>query len=339
MRLLKPHGKTVSKLGITLSLALMTALIVAGCGGGGDGSSQLSMVEYTGLTTPAVLTIDNAEEIALDAYEGGAASGGLGGVSIGAVSSPEKVLPAIVRLNDTLGEVVDPANMGNSIFAGLTDSVAMTGCSGSARLTATINENTGAFSMSMTFYDYDEYCSGESMSGTIAASGTMSMDDPNDPNTWQVVGAVNMSFYTLTFEDATDSISFGGSWTVTAVAQNSEEINFWYVVRDNNSGVSFKFGDPADLCHLVVTDNGATEDIVMDGVFYNPDHGWVNFGIALTLDYFTGLPTSGTIQVWDENQSTVLITVPSADPGYDYTVQINIVGGGSSVTNGNWPVN
>ena len=111
---------------------------------------------------------------------------------------------------------------------------------------------------------------------------------------------------------------------------------FWYVVRDNNSGVTYKMGDPADKCYLLVTDNGLTEDIVMDGIVYNPDYGWVNFGMILTIDNFTDLPTEGTINVWDEEGSTALLTIPSPDPSYDYVLQLNIVGDGQYLIYGNW---
>jgi len=248
-------------------------------------------------------------------------------------------MPAVMKLNDVLGDVVNPADMTNTIFAGLTDSIIMTGCSGRAQITATINESTGAFSMAMTFYSYDEYCSGEVISGAVAANGTMSMPDPNDPNTWEMTGAINMNFYALTFEDASESISFGGSWTVTSVNSNTEQIDFWYIVRDNNSGATYKMGDAADKCYLLITDNGFTDDILMDGVVYNPDYGWVYFGVDVTVDNFTDLPTSGTINVWDEQGSTALLTVPSSTPPYDYTITIDIVGSAPFDVDGYWSSN
>jgi hypothetical protein len=335
MRSFFENRKIFSNLSVVLALGLMTAVVVAGCGGG-DSASSLAMVEYTGLTTPAVLTVSNAEEITLDAYEGGSASGGIGGISIGAVSSQENVVPAVLKLNDLLEDVVDPTDMTENIFAGLTDSVAMTGCSGRSQITGTINETSGAFTMSIAFYSYDADCSGETISGTVSASGTMDLNTYETTGFFETIGTVTMNFYTLTFADATDSISFGGSWTVTSVNADTEQIDFWYVVRDNNSGVSFKFGDPADKAYLLITNSGSTDDILMDGVFYNPDEGWVNFSVDLTIEDFTGLPTSGTVTILDEVGSSAVLTVPSSTSPYDYTITIDIVGSAPFDVDGYW---
>src|SRR4030067_1731742 len=56
-------GKTVSAVVCTLAVILL-----AGCGGGGGGNSASP---YTGITSPSTITDNNAEQIALQAYQAG----------------------------------------------------------------------------------------------------------------------------------------------------------------------------------------------------------------------------------------------------------------------------
>lgn len=53
---------------IAASMVVLLAGLPA-CGGGGGGGSSLS--PYTGLTTPAVITSSNADNIARQAFQGG----------------------------------------------------------------------------------------------------------------------------------------------------------------------------------------------------------------------------------------------------------------------------
>jgi len=340
MRSLVIKQKIFKSLGMVLVLGLMTAVVVAGCGGG-EGGSSLAMIEYSGVTTPAILTDQNAEQIVLDAYEGGSVSEGLGGIGFGLVSESDNVTPVALRINGVLKDVLDnmdPGGAASGLFTGVTQSMTMPGdCTGNASMTVTVNESTGSFSMTMTFSNYSDFCGDGTMSGTVVASGNMSMPDPNDPDTWEINGNMTMSLYSLTFSDSVESISVGGSWTiVTSVDQSTEEIYFWYVVRDNNTGVTYKMGDSGDQCHLLVTDNITTDDVVMDGVVYHPDHGWVNFSMDMTIDNFTDLPTSGTISVFDQAGSSAVLTVPSDHPPYDYMIDINIFGGAQTHIDGYW---
>ena len=54
--------------GIVSVLAIM--VLLSSCGGGGSSASSASS-PYTGLTSAAVITDDNADEIALAAFQGG----------------------------------------------------------------------------------------------------------------------------------------------------------------------------------------------------------------------------------------------------------------------------
>jgi hypothetical protein len=68
MEYLNPRSVIMSRLLKLLIPALIFGLFLAACGGGGgDGDTTTS--DYTGLTTPAVITEENADVLAREAFD------------------------------------------------------------------------------------------------------------------------------------------------------------------------------------------------------------------------------------------------------------------------------
>lgn len=158
-----------------VALGLMTIVATGGGGGDGDGGGP-SIPSYTGLTEPATIDENNAEALAVGAYEGGrmgAATGVMGVVQTEASGNIgySRILKVSEVLEDSLRQV-DFMSRSDGTFIGAIYTVSATvygNCGGSASYTISVDDQTGDFSGSFTFASYCE--DGVTISGGASFSG------------------------------------------------------------------------------------------------------------------------------------------------------------------------
>lgn len=302
-------------LGGMLLALLLTACGGGGGGGGGGGSSSSSSgsntPSYTGITSQAVVTASNADDLSagaiLDAGAGGSAS--LVGATSNETSPPAKVrsVTASTAIKKALGRLDYSANSGAVIGAMVTVSDTMpgtcAGSSGSASYSISWDDVTGDFSGTISFNGYCD--DGDTLTGSAGFSGNI------DPVT-DAFTALNFSTSFLTVVSGVDSFTLAGSLAFTAMTPVSENLSMTLDLRD---GAGKVYRIESFLCTLTYDSPSAGTDSVrvVSGRFYHPDHGYVD--VASTSDFwFTGAsdyPYAGVLVVTGNGGSQAILTANS----------------------------
>ena len=299
--------------------ALMILGLIAGCGGGGSSEGS---VEYSGVTDPAQIDEFNAEEILVDLYTGGLSAEGLGSIGFGAVAGEGTGAALPWKVNGILQDAASALTASlddGPVYAGAPLSMPpLSGCTGQMTASGSGPEQgqAGNFTVTRTFSNSRPWNELETacdegvgtMSGRVRVTGYMDWTDPENP---VIGGTLTMTFPSLTYTFGTSSISMGGSWVIDL---DTMSFSFSYVVRDNSTGVTYRF----DQCTLSVSG----DSIDMSGTVYHPVHGWVDFSITMTVG-LDDIPSSGTIQIWDDYLDDALLEMLTPP---DYRITVTIIG-------------
>jgi hypothetical protein len=290
-------------------------LALTGCGGGGGGSSTPDSIAYTGVTTPAVLTQANAQEVSLDAMDGTEAGSFLSG------ANPFMSLNLGVATSSGLTETTAALRKVSKLVSGLDlqsfpaagAAATQTGeeagpCGGTLKGTVNINDTTGAFSATITFTSYRDYdadsmssCSagnGTLMNGTLTVSGNFDPTMPPDG------ASMSFTFSAFSVVDGTDSIAMSGTAALTLVSSTQSQLAMTLVARVNQ--VTFRVVDYT----LLETDFGTYQTTAISGRFYNPVHGYVDIETltALETESFAAWPRAGVVRFTGAAGATVTLT-------------------------------
>jgi hypothetical protein len=285
----KKGGFMKKRLHLT-AFVVLSLFLLASCGSSGGGGGEAS-ISYSGNTGQVTLSDSNADEVAMDAYEGiemGASTGGAMPFSAAAVrtkgtSSREGDIATIVQ------DILQSGMSSGSYTTAVTQSERQDGaCGGYVSYSVTI-DNVGNFTGSMTFSNYNE-CGGV-IHGTVSFSGKV--DDPINPTT---IEQFSMSFGVLTFTSAGESFSMGGRITADAV---SPSMSLDLRVRDNITGEMFWINNYTVTVTQGSDLNGSYEDLTVSGRFYHSTHGFVDLSTTLALRYYTfdDNPSQGELRV------------------------------------------
>jgi len=293
---------------IKKGLIITTVSSLIACGGGGGGSDDPT---YTGKTSPAKITADNASELT------GAAVGGSGPASTTASLTGEpsdqekkKVAGFARGLRGAARSALREYQGGSSSAIGAVvqvDEPIEGECGGTAVATGTIDDEVFDVDLTITFKDYCD--DGAIFNGVIGMKGT---DDGDNSN-------VTMTFTNLDYKSKTESLTINGT-----IASKGTDVNYTvsmtYDFRDNNAGKTYRAENLVIVIYEPIFADYLTATI--SGKIYHPDYG--SFTIStdpeLVIDHAKGYPTSGTIRMDGAEASSAAATYRSDGK---YTLVIN----------------
>jgi hypothetical protein len=305
---------------------LLAVFLLFGCGGGGGGGDSASL--YTGITSPAVVTDNNAEEIALQAYQAGdisSSAASILGVSEDAHAAAGS--PKLLALARMLRESADriPVLSGTTVPLGSStsarpmatyDNTIYDGLGGSMTVHLSINEQTGEFSGTFRFNSMHGD-GGELISGLASVSGSFDM-------TGGSFAHIRFSFNPITMDDGINIVSiygrmdlesdgFSASATMNIFLQDGNTLETVWI-----SGYTMTLFDGPD------NDFDGEPDYVdatISGTIYLPYFGYVVVTTPTPFRHYAGymLPSDGVLLVMGSGGGSAKLVVNSAvpeSPGY-----------------------
>jgi hypothetical protein len=300
---------------------LVIMVLLSSCGGGGSGASS----PYTGLTTAAVITDNNAEEIALAAFRGGDLGANavvplapaVEGASAVPASSPA-ALSLVRTVSRAAMTAVRPSGAagGPSLRAPFTESgILPDGFGGEARYTISGDDVTGVFTGTFTFVDFHGD-GGGIVVGNVSVSGTVTQSSIR----------ILFNFQTVTIQDATEGVTVTAVGTVDLTASldaapGSDTATLNLFLTDN---VTLK---TVWLSNVVVgtTAGTGTSDVTLSGRIYLHDYGYVDVATPIPFHYLEGssLPSGGRMIVTGRDDHGIRLTV---DTQTQYTLDLELDG-------------
>jgi hypothetical protein len=328
--------KAMTKRAPSAVACLLAAFLLFGCGGGGGGDSASL---YTGITSPATVTDNNAEEIALQSYQAGDLSSST--VSILGVSESGNSAvgsPKLLTLARMLKESADrmPVLSGTTVPLGSStsaqpmatyDNTIYDGQGGSMTVHLSINEQTGEFSGTFRFNTMHGD-GGELISGLASVSGSFDM-------TGGSFTRIRFSFNPVTMDDGTDIVSiygrvelesdgFSASATMNIFLQDGNTLETVWI---SGYTMTLTDGPDADL-------DGEPDyvDATVTGKIYLPNFGCVVVTTPTPFRHYAGysLPSSGVLLVTGSEGGSAKLVVNSdipESPGYHVEADLDGIPG------------
>ena len=286
--------------GIVSVLAIM--VLLSSCGGGG-GSSVSS--PYTGLTSAAVITDNNADEIALAAFQGG----DLGANAVVPFAPARDIAvrqPAAGPTPLSLVQTVSKAAMiavrppaaaeGPSLRAPFTESgVIPDGLGGEARYTISGDDVTGVFTGTFQFVNFHGD-GGGIIVGNVSVSGTVTQNSIR----------ILFNFQSVRVLDGTEDVTAVGTVDLTA--------SMVQVPETGTATLNLFFTDNITLktvwmSNVVVgtTAGAGTSDVTLSGRIYLHDYGYVDVTTPIPFHYLDGssFPSASSPTVYVVASTTV----------------------------------
>jgi hypothetical protein len=297
------------KRAFSLAVALLAFSLYA-CGGGGGGGTSGSS-PYTGVTTAAVITDNNAYDIAMSAYEAGDASSSfslpLGPSTEGAAGISAAGTPRILFLVRTLTDVVEDLQGGQSAPGGAPPRAVVTesgtfddGFGGSFSYTISVDDQTGNFTGSFAFTNFHGDA-GASLSGSMTASGSFDMGAGT-------FGHLQFSFLSLTITDGVSSETASGSIDLWAGNPSTATVNLF--LSDSATGKTIWI----DHFTMNVSEGADYVEVAESGTIYLHDYGSVTVSTATPFRFVAGsaTPSSGVLVITGSTNGRVRLTAIDA---------------------------
>jgi hypothetical protein len=268
--------------------ALIAVLITYGCGGGGGGGG--SGTNYTGLTTPAAIDVDNSGDLVLGVYTGGDTAGSLN--ILGAASNsgaPAVTYPRPLRLSalfeNIINEIVFQAQNQTAYQGAIVNEsdTEMGSCGGSYTYNLNLNDQTGDFNGTLNFNNYceDDFV----MDGNTTTSGQVSLSSDDILN-------ITFNYNNLTGTGDGESVTLKGTMEMV-YSINSMLMSFTMTAQDNITSKTYLLEDWV----MEVTEGPGYYDAELSGRYYDPDYGYVDFVTTAPLRFIDGdddWPSSGS---------------------------------------------
>lgn len=286
-----------------LSCVVALGLLAIIATGGGGGSVGTSGISYTGLTTQAVVTENNAQDLSAGAYDGG--STGVLFASAGAVQVVRNPLaghPRTLRISQTFEAAilqVDLVSGPYGTYAGAiqTDSDTVSGeCGGTGSYTISVDDGTGAFSGTIQF---NAFCfQGTVISGSAEFSGTVNLYT-------QTLLTYNFSFNNIVGTYGAESVTIQGNILVNSTV-SPKTLSMDLLIKDNIAEKVYKM----EGYSMNITDAGAYIEISGAGRYYHPDFGYVVISSETPFRINAGdfFPTSGVLVAAGDNNTKARLT-------------------------------
>ena len=308
------------KRGLGIASSLLVAALIFSCGGGGGGGS--SSTTYTGLMTPAVITDNNADDIALAAYQGGdlAANTGLILAPAGSGAAPDAgARPNAVTIAQALTKVaasaIRPAAAGPSLRVPFTDSgTTFDGFGGqfSYTISGDANEQTGAGTFAGTFTFSNFHGDGGGLvNGTVGVSGQVAQNQMH----------ILFNFQAVQIDDGTSAVDASGTVDLTIDMNQSSDtgaVTLNMVFTDNFTQKMVWLSN-----YQVVNAVGiGYNDVTVAGRISLHDYGYVDVATPIPFRYLDGAthPESGQMTATGSGGKGVRLT---ADSTTQATVEVD----------------
>ena len=265
-----------------LFTALLLCFACGGGGGGDSGTSGSSGIQYTGLTSPALITEQNASDLALSAYEGYSGSS----LAVNSVGTPSGVNNSFYKQIIKIASIGSDYKLNSSMATGAvqSDSETVSGpCGGRRTISLTIDDVTGDYSGSITF---DNYCDGGDVTnGTATVSGKIDLVTESFFN-------MNLSTNSINVKSGSDSITFKGQLIIN-YQTGSLGLTMTLYMRDDVAQKVFWI----DNFTISAVDGGTYIDVTISGRFYQPNYGYVDLTTTNPIrQYDSALyPSSGIL--------------------------------------------
>jgi len=314
------------------SILISSVLMIAACGGGGGGDDDeptFTSIAYTGLTTPAVITADNAEVLAEGIFGPDIEAFGTTDI-IGVAtenSEEDSNSPANITLAQILADTVRQIDFTSATsLPGTVQSETRTlQCdSGTILVYISADDITGEFQGYMTFQD----C----VTADVYVDGTVNFDGVIDTNNLDNI-QINMVFTKLVESYGSESYTYSGEivmdMTSTTLTQHLD-----YYVKDNNTQKVYWYANYT----IEIVDTLSDMTMRITGLFYHPDYGYINVTTPdiIRMNYTDDWPYMGTIIASGDNSS--LMVDCEGDSILTYTLSVDADGDGiyETVTIENW---
>jgi hypothetical protein len=267
------------------------------CSGGSSSDSGISGLTYSGETSPATISEDNADTLAGSALDAGSSSSSFSLTGLAALSGPDPeangsdrpLLLGIARtLEDAAGNVdFAAASAPNAAAALQGENGSLSGsCGGSASYSISVDTNTGAFSGNFSF---SGYCAdGMTLNGSASFSGIVNTGT-------ETLESFTFSFRSLTATSGTESVTMIGT---IAISASGSTITMNMTIQNNTTGWMFKVVN----YQMVVTDYGSYDEYSISGRFFDQDYGYVDLETTETIVVYSGdeYPSSGKLTLYGE---------------------------------------
>lgn len=295
-------------------LIIILLAFISGCGDGGssESSGSSSGLTYSGSTTQAEITEQNASQLSANVMTVGSNSSAFDTIDLSENQAEKNdsgpfIFPAMMTIIKDAACRIDLSQpMSHDLSAALqTQSGTFNGdcaigSNGSASYSIQVNDETGVFSGS---FEFSDFCVDITViDGSSSFSGTVN------------VQTEEMQSFTLVFDDLTVSsgefsFTFDGSIEMNL---NSSEAGTTMniLVRNDQSDDVYRVVDYS----ISVTDYGSYKAIEISGTFYDPDNGYVTVSTPEPLLYENSAtyPYSGRIVLTGVEGSTARLTAVSA---------------------------
>ncbi len=302
---------------------LAAFLLLSSCGGGGSSGSSSGggTNTYSGLTTPAQVTEDNAEEILLSAYSGGDLGSGISG-AFSAVDARKAQTPGALVVQRVVLQVKDLVQGASlevcpAASAVETQNIDIDGdCGGSLTGTINVNDETGAMSGSFRYNDFCEM--GARMNGTISFTGSMDLESGEF--------SLSMTCTNLTEVDTEFGINVTMSGTVTLQAtETSMTMIMDIYMRDNAAAETFLMEDYT--LTMVMDEYEYYAETTISGRFYCSEYGYVTLSTQDTIIVYEydEYPSQGAFVATGANGSRARLTFVSSET---YRIEVDEDGNG-----------
>jgi hypothetical protein len=250
-------------------------IMIIGCGGGGDGTAPApgpTPITYTGLTTLADVTNNNAQALAAGAFNGGRTSSALSGLGAVETATDEntisfRTLEVSQALEDALFQLdLSSVSGGPIIGATQTESGSVSGpCGGTASYSIQVDDQTGVFSGSFSFSNYCD--GGVTISGSANFSGFFDLSDPNNP-TFETI--------TFTFTNLSDGSSTLNGTIEIDLSGSPIILTIGALFKDNSTGkVYWVQNYTMEMTERSDIGGNYVEVEISSGKYYDPDYGYV----------------------------------------------------------------
>lgn len=315
---------------IALVLIVLSGLILS-CGGGGGGGSDTENqpLEYTGPTTPAVISDANAKAIAEGAFSGGTAASAFA-LSATSKNSQTRTFQYVVSQNlyslsrpfskASFKIVVDAKNptatewlapLATSNESGTIDG----DCGGSASYNLGVDDQTGDFTGSFVFSDYCD--AGVTINGSATVDGTIDL----------VEGEIITMNFTFDKIQSADVVLQGEVGVDNSAYPPTSSTIFNMLLQNTATKKVYKYEN------YVLTGIEGAVYIAFDltGTFYDPDNGYVTVGTP--VDFLVGIddewPLSGEMLCTGANGGQAKLTALNVTT---YNISVDSNGDGTFET-------
>ncbi len=292
------------------SLAAVMTLVLFACGGGGGsgdsagGGSVTSGINYTGETRMAVITEDNATDLALGSYQSGQ-SGAASANPLASLSQqqPDQQLPSRTlslsgALRGIAGRLDIVGNLSPSTSRELAhESDTVSGpCGGRALVSMTGDTETGTFNGSI---DMQSYCEDDvTMTGGIDLSGRINLYTATFTR-------LDMTFNSLDVEACGDRFTTTGNLGY-AFGGSEETLTMNMLLREASSGKVYRVADQV----YTYLSGYSYEQLSISGRYYDPDHGYAELSTPEPLRIYRNeyWPSAGVLLAQGDNGTSARLT-------------------------------